>query len=314
MLVAVVTTGQITTGWRWLAVLIGLGVLALLWIFASITSGSWNPWRLIEGADGISSTSKFQWILWLTVILFAYVVLWVLRAKSGDYSAISNVPANLLTVLGFSTGTAVAAKGITVGYLRSGQVTKPTGAGAGSPVTKPTGAAAAPQKGGILQDDAGVPELAKIQMVGFTFVAVSIFVATLIHQITSTPPQTQLPDIDSALLVLMGLSQGGYLGKKLVSFGSPILYSVTPSKAAPNASVTIQGASLGASQGGNQLLLDGAPVAVTQPWADTALTFTVPASPPGGGAAWVKPEQIVRISVVINGQSSNDVTLVVASP
>jgi hypothetical protein len=72
----------------------------------------------------------------------------------------------------------------------------------------------------VLADDDGQPDIGKVQMIGFTFVAVGIFVATLIHQLASTPVTTTLPDIDSSLLVLMGISQGGYLGSKLFSGGS----------------------------------------------------------------------------------------------
>jgi len=72
---------------------------------------------MFRGFDGLASTSKLQWFLWLIVILFGYTSLWVLRAEQGDYSALSNIPVNLLTVLGFSTATAAAAKGITSGYV-----------------------------------------------------------------------------------------------------------------------------------------------------------------------------------------------------
>ena len=147
----------------------------------------------MEGADGWASTSKLQWLLWIVVILFAYTALWVLRAKQGHCSAISQVPVNVLTVLGFSTGTAAAAKGITSAYVQSNRVSKPTGA-----------ATPAGPKPGILKDYSGVPELAKIQVMGFTFVALGIYLATVIHQIVSNPVITTLPNIDTPLLVLMG--------------------------------------------------------------------------------------------------------------
>ena len=67
-------------------------------------------------------------------------------------------------------------------------------------------------------------------MTGFTFVAVGIFLATVIHQIVANPVVTSLPDIDSSLLVLMGISQGGYLGKKLVTFGAPVLRARRPTR------------------------------------------------------------------------------------
>ncbi len=205
MLAMVGATAQVSPGWKAIAVLIGLALLGLLWACIGLTNKKvgWKIWKLVKGADGPSSTSKFQWAVWLVVILFAYTVLWVLRARAGDYSAITTVPRNLLIVLGFSTATAAAAKGITVGYVQSGRISK--------------AAAAQGDAGGILQDDTGYPDLTKIQMIGFTFIAVGIFLATFIHEIHTNSFATGLPNIDSSLLVLMGLSQGGYVGQKLVS-------------------------------------------------------------------------------------------------
>jgi len=224
MLSTVLAAATVSTGFKWLAVLIGIGVLLVLYIVIGVT-GSWNPFTLVRGADGPLSTSKFQWLVWLVVILFSYTVLWVLKAKQGDWAAITHVPDNVLIVLGFSTVTMAAAKGITYGYVNSGRSTTkaPLAPAPGSAAAiaaagaaPPAAPAPAPQ-GGLVQGDTGVPELAKIQMLGFTFVAVGIFLATVIHQIASNPPITGLPDIDTSLLVLMGLSQGGYVAKKIVS-------------------------------------------------------------------------------------------------
>lgn len=196
---------HVSTGWKWLAVLIGFAVIAFLWALIGLTNEpfGWRVWRLVEGEDGSPSTSKFQWLLWMSVILFAYTVLWVLRARSGNYHLATPVPKNLLTLLGLSTATAAAAKGITTGYVQAGRISK----------------GGTPQKGlaGLLNDDQGFPELAKIQMVGFTFLAAGIFIVSLVHQILSDPVQTGLPNIDTSLLALMGVSHGGYLGKKIVS-------------------------------------------------------------------------------------------------
>jgi hypothetical protein len=292
---------NVTNAQKWHAVFIALGVILLLWIFASVSTGSWNPWKLVEGADGSPSTSKLQWLVWIVAIVFAYVVLWVARAEGGNYAALSNVPTNLLAVLGFSTGTAVAAKGITSGQVNSKKVAKPTAAAA----TAGTGGGAAP--GGIFMDDSGAPELAKIQIVGFTTIAVGIFLATVIHQLHTNPVNTSLPDIDSSLLVLMGISQGGYLGKKLVSAGSPGLFPLSKPMAAPGSSVTLKGVSLGGSQSGSELQLDGRAIAAG-PWSDTAITFNVPPTPPGAGAYW-HPDQAVKLRVVVNGQATNAVDL-----
>jgi len=284
----------VSVHWKWYAVLIGLGVLAVLGAIAAIPTRG-KLWQLADGADGRASTSKFQWLLWLVVILFAYSVLWVLRARQGDYAASSQVPVNLLTVLGFSTGTAAAAKGITAGYIQSDRLAKPV--------------AVKGAKGGLIQDDSGVPDLAKLQMVGFTLIAVGIFLWTLGHQIASNPVDTNLPNIDSSLLVLMGISQGGYLGKKLVTFSSPILYPPDQAEAAVGTDVTVTGANLGAPPSGTlppvgaQLTLDGQPVPNPQ-WSETSITFTVPGQPP----ATVKK---VSLAAIVMGQKSNNVTLTI---
>jgi hypothetical protein len=286
------SAATLSTGWKWIAVLIGLGVLALLYAVTALTSHQADPRKLVQGTDGRPSTSKFQWLLWIVAVLFAYTVLWVLRAKQGDYSAISQVPVNLLVVLGFSTGTAAAAKGITSGYVQTSLVSK-----------------ANLTKGGILSDDTGTPELAKIQVMGFTLIAIGIFVGTLIHQIVSNPVITSLPNLDSSLLVLMGISQGGYLGKKLVTFGPPAVYAAIPSSAAAGVAVTLTGASLGPPPGGS-LTLNGTPIPFTS-WSAGAIEFTVPAADPSGaGAAWPPPEA-VQLAVALRGQTSNSVGLVV---
>jgi hypothetical protein len=263
-------------------------------------SRHWNPRELVNGFDGFASTSKLQWFLWLVVIIFAYFALWVLRAEQSDLSALSKVPVNVLTVLGFSTGTAAAAKGITSGYVQTGKVSKP-----GPPQVGATAA----NTGGIFQDDSGAPELAKVQMMGFTIIAIGIFLATVIHQIVTDDISAGLPDIDSSLLVLMGISQGGYLGKKLVTFGTPTLYTPDPARAAIGATVTLSGANLGTA---GQLTMNGAPV-VTTSWSATSIGFSVPAVNPAGGAAWTAPEQVVPLVASVVGQASNPVNFTVTS-
>jgi IPT/TIG domain len=300
----------VSPGSRWVAVLIGLAVLVLLYLLTAVASGQWNPWKLVEGADGWASTSKLQWLLWIVVTLFAYTALWVLRADQGHYSAISEVPVNVLTVLGFSTGTAAAAKGITSAYVQSNRVSKRSRAAAPTGAAPPAGAAApAGPKPGILNDDTGVPELAKIQVMGFTLVAIGIYLATVIHQIVSHPVITGLPNIDTSLLVLMGISQGGYLGKKLVTFGSPALYAAAPPAAAAGTSVTLDGANLGASPAGSLLTLNGAQIPFTQ-WSDSTIVFDVPGSKPVTDAAWA-PSQRVQLTVIVGGQTSNAITFTI---
>ena len=289
-----------SAGAKWGAVASGLGVLLLLYLVTAVMSQHWSPRELVNGFDGFGSTSKLQWFLWLVVVIFAYFALWVLRAEQSDLSALSKVPVNVLTVLGFSTGTAAAAKGITSGYVQTGKVSKP-----GPPQVGATTA----NTGGIFQDDSGAPELAKIQMMAFTIIAIGIFLATVIHQIVTDDISAGLPDIDASLLVLMGISQGGYLGKKLVTFGTPTLYTPDPARAAAGATVTLSGANLGTA---GQLTMNGAPVATTS-WSATSIGFSVPAVNPASGAAWTAPEQVVPLVASVVGQASNPVNFTVTS-
>jgi hypothetical protein len=199
-----------SAGQKWGAVLSALGLLALLYLVTAVSTRSFNPWRLVMGFDGRASTSKFQWFLWIAAIVFAYTALWVLRTEQGEFAALGVTSAGLLTVLGFSATTAIAAKGITSAYVRSGRVTKTAVADIGPHA-----------RGGILQDDSGAPELAKIQLVGFTLITIGIFLITVIHEIVTSPDLASLPNIDIFLVALIGISQAGYLGKKLVTADAP---------------------------------------------------------------------------------------------
>jgi hypothetical protein len=284
------------------AILIGLAVLVILYVVTALITHHWRPKDLLNGFDGFGSTSKLQWFLWIMVILFGYAAIWVLRAEQGSYSALSDIPVNLLTVLGFSTGTAAAAKGITAGYVQTGKIAK-TGVPA-----NPTAATT----GGIFQDDSGGPELAKIQMIGFTIIAIGIFLATVIHQIVAGDIKDSLPNIDSSLLVLMGISQGGYLGKKLVTFGTPVLHAPDPLSGPAGTTVTLNGSNLGAQKGNSQLMLNGAPIPTTD-WSDVTIHFTVPAEDPATGVAWANLPKVAPVMVSMTGQPSNTLTLKVTA-
>ena len=292
---------------KWLAALIGLAAIVVLYAIAAVVSNSPNPLKLVEGKDGKPSTSKFQWAVWLVVILFAYVFLWFIRTRRGDWGPIPSIPAHLLTVLGFSTLTAVGAKGIVVGYTGAGSLAK---GDATDPHTN-----TASRKGGLLSDDNGAPELAKIQMVAFTFVAVGIFLYDVYHQAKGSHPAAQLPDIDASLLVLMGISQGGYLGKKLVTTTTPLLNTLDPKPAVVGDAMTLRGASFGEGGGASRLLLDGAAIP-TDSWTDSEISFSIPNHYPRVGEEDWPAKRLVRLGIDLGGGvRGNEVTvLVLKSP
>ena len=288
-------TATVSAGLKWGAVLTGLGLLAALYLFTAIITGHYRPLEVVKGYDGFPSTSKFQGFLWLIVILFSYTTLWTLRAGQHNYSG-RQIPASVLIVLGFSTITAAMAKGITSGYVQSGRLFKVGRAYVAS------------GQGGILKDDRGVPDLAKIQLVGFTFIAVGIYLITVIHQIVANGITAGLPNIDSSLIVLMVVSQGSYIGKKLATFDMPTLYRASPPSGPPGTAVTLSGANL-ESPFDSQLVLNGSPINSTS-WSNTSIRFTVPAADPGGNA-WTVPKQVVQLALSIMDQKSNSVPFTV---
>lgn len=286
----------LTLGWKWAAVGIAAAFLAFLYVVVSLLARNWNPLNLARGTDGPLSTSKFQWLLWLVAVLFVYIALLVIRFKQNNYNAINNVPVNVLIVLGFSTTTAVAAKGITVAQLQNGQVDKSQAAG------------------GLFLGDQNYPDIAKTQMLAFTFVAIGIFIATFVHQLNVNPTVTTLPNIDASLLVLMGISQGGYVGKKLVTTSTTVLYGVNPPEGEPGVTVGLTGSSFGSSQDGSQVTLDGGVVqdpGIT--WSDKSIGFTVPTRDVARNKDW-GVAQDVSVRVVVNGQSTNPMTFTVNQP
>jgi hypothetical protein len=294
---------SVSSSQKWLAALIGLAAIAVLYVTAALVSGSPNPMRLVDGKDGKRSTSKFQWAVWLVAILFSYVFLWFIRTRAGDWSVSSTIPSHLLTVLGFSTLTAVGAKGIVVGYTGAGSLAK------GDATDRTTNTAS--RKGGLLVDDSGAPELAKVQMVAFTFLAVGIFLYAVYHQATGSHPTAQLPDIDASLLVLMGISQGGYLGKKLVTTTTPLLNTLDPKPAVVGNSLTLRGSSFGEGGGASRLLLDGAAIP-TETWTDSEITFSIPRYYPRAGEEDWPSKRLVSLGIDLGGGiRGNEVTIVV---
>lgn len=290
MLLSAAAKVHVSGNGKLLAVIVGLAVLGAVWLVYQLATGSWDVWKLADGRDGALSTSKLQWLVWLAVIVFSYTVLWVARASAGRYVAISDVPANVLAVLGISTGSAVLAKGITVAQISNGQTAKANAAG-GNPAAS----------GGALSDDDGVFDLGKVQVVAFTAIAVIIYLATLLHRLRTNPVNTALPNIDSSLLVLMGISHGGYLGKKLVTTGTPRLLPQSR-PIGPGTPLTLHGASLGGGGAGSELLIDGEPADDVR-WTAKSVEFTLPA-----GRQWVNDQEL-RVQAVVNGQDSNTVTL-----
>ena len=286
----------------WIPVLVGLAFLAVVFGLYRVWKGSWNVLTLAEGADGRLSTSKFQVLLWTIVVLFGYAVVETGRFLRGNFDALDKIPPNVLIALGFTIGTATLAKGITTSFIAAGRLKKES-----DPTSGP---------GTLVADDDGVPDLSKAQLLAWTFVALVVYVVRVFYQLRVATPE--LPDIDAPLMVLMGLGQGAYIGKKLTTTSTPRLGDVNPKQGPPRTQVTVTGAALGGKDLSTRVRLDD--VALPAPadrssWEDDHVVFTIPDQHPNG-SPWTPP-QVVTITVVSNGHTSANAlpfTVTAASP
>ncbi|HTV48741.1 MAG TPA: IPT/TIG domain-containing protein [Phycisphaerae bacterium] len=278
----------------------GIATLIAFFLLYAFITGRWSPLAIVLGADGRPSTSKTQFFLWTVMVIFSYVTLSIARGFHGYFDPVNNIPQNILITMGMSIGTAVSAKAITVSYLDSGKISK-THASTDKMVA---GLSA------ILMDDDGDIDLSKIQMMAWTLIAMAVYGARVIHLVNNASfTDPKLPDIDGALMVLMGLGQGAYVGQKLVTTNSAKITSLSVTHAAPGASINIMGQLFGPTQQGNTILIDGTMVPITIiAWSDSQITFTIPIRHPDGTVLPVPGSgcsRQVAISVVIDGDESN---------
>jgi len=190
----------------------GVIVLGLLWLGFGLATGNWRIWTLAVGVDKRYSTSRFQAFSWTVVVLFSYTALFVARARAGSVVPFGSLPSNVLLALGAATTTTVVAAGITGSRARR------------DPTSKPAAAAASDQGlAALLEDDDHNPDLAKTQLLAWTFVALAAYLVATSDAVARTlaapDPSSfpSFPDIDPALVILAGLSHGAYLGAKAVT-------------------------------------------------------------------------------------------------
>jgi len=180
------------------AAVVGIGVLAVLWLLFGFWLGLAWPLRVADGADGRPSTSKFQFFLWTIVIVWGYAA--VAARLAIDEAALGgiSIPSNLFLLMGLGAGTALAAKLVTV---RRG----------GRPALADPSARTYRS---LIADDDNNPALEKIQVLAWTFVAAGAFIVSVWQLIASHSTPSSLPNVGDALLILLGIGQVAYVGAK----------------------------------------------------------------------------------------------------
>ena len=249
--------------------------------------------QLMEGHDGRLSTSKCQALVWTFVAIFGFVEVFIERTMLGISTSDQSIPINLLIAIGFSVTTMTAAKGITVSYAGSGLLNKATPTDPGKLKD------GRPRFGGLVTDDDGAPDLSKIQMLAFTMIAVLVYILRMTLQDKGPP---ELADIEPALMVLMGLSQGAYIGKKLTTTETPRVAGMSPGTGKGGDPIKLTGVSFGDEQNGSVISVEGMPVPEVIAWSDKEITFKFPTER-AAAIAW-KDGDRASILVSANGRDA----------
>lgn len=273
-----------------LGYLFGAGAVLLFWLVSGVVSkGDFRPWALAVTDSTVGgkkqtelSASKLQALVWTVVTLFAYGsvfgALLLDPAREGPIQSLPRIPLNLMVLMGMSVVTAAGAKGVTVSYKAEGRIQE--------------------RSGGAVTNAQGNPDLVKAQMLIWTFIGAAYYLLRVITLINTGfegvdfAKDPALPDVDGALLVLMGASAGAYIGDKLVSRDitqKPKLKEIKPSKGPAGTEITLLGENFGADQGQNFVDLDGTPVREGLVWGNLQIQkVTIPTTCKAGDEVAVR--------------------------
>jgi hypothetical protein len=192
-------------GARWLSL---IGALVSLWVIAFILTKG-HPAALFLGTDNRYSSSKFQTVLWFTLVISAYIAIVSHRIAAAGWTYVGGVdiPPNLLILSGISVLTFAAAKAITAGKVE------------GKPDMKTS--AGAPKAIDLITDDDDRTDLGNFQMVAITILAVIIYAISAVEFMEHIEFRrvVTMPDVDATMLSIFGLGQAAYLGKKAAGEG-----------------------------------------------------------------------------------------------
>ncbi len=186
--------------WLWIALLI-IVLVAFFWLAAKRDILRDGP--PVNGKPQPYSLGKSQMAWWFFLIIIGFVMIWLI---SGDRDTVS---ASLLTLMGISGGTALGSS-----LIERNSKNPPAAAvdPAAPPPPPPPPSPAPPQvtRGwllDILSDSNGSIALHRLQIVLWTLVLGIMLVVSVVTSLT-------MPEFNSTLVTLMGISSGTYVGFK----------------------------------------------------------------------------------------------------
>lgn len=246
----------------------------------------YRVWDLIRDGEGYPSLARFQFFIWTLIIIACFTTIVTLRMRTGLNLIPGQLPANLLILMGISTAVVPVSQEVSKDrYGQEAKSWRTLSEGALEKLKKDK-----PLRGMLLEN--GKPSFTRFQMFSWTLLSVFFYILGFAAVVNTfhveyfahlalgetelaieVAKSLALPEIDQTLVFLMGLSQGGYVGGKIVAPRVPKILTVTPLPIKNNEKVTIRGVNFGHVQ--DQIWLGHKPMKIEQ-WSDEKIDVEKP--------------------------------------
>ncbi|MCB1142847.1 MAG: IPT/TIG domain-containing protein [Leptospiraceae bacterium] len=182
--------------WKiWMAS-ISLFVMALLYLLLAkiLDRYYFLDMMLLDKATNTYSLSRFQALAWTIVLIGSYFYIAICNGVLLGNGIIPDFNPSLIGLLGVSYGGLITANGVG-GKKPKNEIIKTP-----------------PQFSNLFSSGPSI-DLPRLQLFGFTIIGILIYIYNLVN----ANPLDGLPDIPTTLLGLLGVSQSGYIGGKMVT-------------------------------------------------------------------------------------------------
>ncbi len=172
--------------------------------------------RLIVGEDNRYSNSKFQIVVWFSVLVLSYLILAVLRVKLGgsQFAGGIQIPDSLLILSGLTAFTYAGAKGITVRKLADTKAEAEKKGG--NPLGSKDPSDLTPKWSQLVEDDHERVDVGDFQLLMFTLIAAGMYLVQVYGDlwVVELRKTVCLPEVDETFVTVFGIGQALYLAKK----------------------------------------------------------------------------------------------------
>lgn len=227
------------------AFLLTILVVIIAWAIFNVGNKPYAFWDLARDSAGYPSLARFQFLVWTMVVIFSFATVSLIRLYGGVLDIPGEIPENLLTLMGISVAvTPVSA------YVSS----KKYGETIYEELTNEQIQKEKRKKkweGMLLENHR--PSLTRFQMFSWTILSVFLYLSLFLTSMRALDENAirtfVLPDVDFTLVMLMGLSQGAYVGGKFVAPSKMEIIGINPPVIASNELASIRGVNFGLEKG-----------------------------------------------------------------